>query len=276
MTAATINTIHNNHPSNQNSNQYNHPAQPKPPTLYLIHGWGMNQAVWQLISQKLAQHFNIIYLDLPGYGESADHFPANYSLENISNQVSEKITQKGILLGWSLGGLVAQYIAIHQPKKISGLVCLATTPKFEQTENWPGIKAEVLNAFQLQLSQNYARTIDKFLAIQMMGSETARQDIKQIKALLMQYPAPVETVLSQGLALLNTVDLSAQINQINSPTLRLYGKLDSLVPIKAVDLIQKLHSSSQAFIFAKASHAPFISHPDEFVSAVVSFKSHVI
>ena len=238
--------------------------------LYLIHGWGMNRSVWQTIAPQLEAVFNLHFLDLPGYGESCDRYPNEYSLANISKQIAGDIEKPGIVIGWSLGGLVAQYIAINFPNKIKQLICLASTPKFQACETWHGIKPEVLTLFQQQLSNDYQKTIERFLAIQTMGSDSARQDVKQLKDLLAQYPSPSEAVLAAGLTILAETDLRTEIKRIQIPTLRLYGKLDSLVPSKAIDEIAQLQPEANQFIFNKASHAPFISHPTEFSQALLA------
>lgn len=238
--------------------------------LYLIHGWGMNKAIWQPISQSLAEHFEIHLLDLPGYGNAHAQYPANYSLANISQQLAEQITTPGIVLGWSLGGLVAQQIAISQAEKVTYLICLASTPCFQAQTEWPGIRPQVLQTFQQQLANDYQKTIERFLAIQTMGSTTAKQDIKLIKQLLMQHTSPCQQVLAAGLDILEQADLRLNIADIKAPCARLYGKLDSLVPAKAIEPIQQLHPQSQSYLFEKASHAPFISHPDEFSQVILS------
>ncbi len=238
--------------------------------LYLIHGWGMNKAVWQPLLSQIESLFNIHLLDLPGYGDSHQTYPSEYSLANISEQIANQIKQPGILLGWSLGGLVAQHIAIHQPQTLTHLVCLASTPKFQAELEWRGIKPEVLTTFQQQLANDYHKTIERFLAIQAMGSDTARQDVKQLKNLLMQYQTPCEPVLAAGLNILAQADLRAELNKIQTPTIRFYGKLDSLVPIKAADAIAQLQPEAKQITFAKASHAPFISHATQFSQAMLA------
>ena len=55
------------------------------------------------------------------------------------------------------------------------------------------------------------------------------------------------------------------------PFLRLYGYLDGLVPRKVVPMLDKLWPHSESYIFAKAAHAPFISHPVEFCHLLVAF-----
>lgn len=238
--------------------------------LYLIHGWGMNKAIWQPITYSLTEYFEIHLLDLPGYGDAHASYPANYSLTNISQQLAEQIEVPGLILGWSLGGLVAQKIAISNPEKLTYLISLASTPCFQAHTKWPGIRPEILQTFQQQLANDYQKTIERFLAIQAMGSTTAKQDIKLIKQLLMQHTSPCKNVLAAGLSILEQADLRLNIADIKTPCTRLYGKLDSLVPAKAIAPIQQLHPQSQYYVFEKASHAPFISHPDEFSQVILS------
>ena len=56
------------------------------------------------------------------------------------------------------------------------------------------------------------------------------------------------------------------------PHLRIYGYLDGLVPRKVVPMLDALWPQSESLVFAKAAHAPFISHPAEFCAALVALK----
>ena len=82
------------------------------------------------------------------------------------------------------------------------------------------------------------------------------------------YPEPHTKALEAGLQILKSVDLREEVAQLDIPTLRIYGRLDSIVPEKAVPVIKDCHPTSESVVIRKASHAPFISHQDEFVSAI--------
>ena len=226
----------------------------------------MNRAVWQPTFEQLSQQTNrpLIALDLPGYGNSINQLPNNYNLAEISQQVATHITQPGSIVGWSLGGLVAQQIAINQPDLVGQLILVGSTPFFAAADEWPGIQDKVLHNFQQQLKLDYKKTLERFLAIQAMGSTDAKQDIKTLKSLLLTCDEPNADALAAGLVILQTADLREQINQISAPTYRLYGKLDSLVPKAVISQIEALQPTSTSYVFDKASHAPFISHADEF------------
>jgi len=250
--------------------------------VVFIHGWGVNSAVWQPIVQQLEKTLEITTVDLPGFGFNLSESLTPYSLTKVVDLIQASLKQPSVIVGWSLGGLIATDLALRYPDKVLGLVTVASSPCFLAKEksvnetgyafnSWPGIQPEVLKMFHQQLAQNTKKTIDGFLKIQAMGSPHVRQDIKVIRDLVMQYELPHEKTLDESLALLETVDLRNQLQQINTPTLRLYGKLDGLVPKAAIDLVSNLMPKSDVHIFDKASHAPFISHPKAFNEVLLNW-----
>lgn len=236
--------------------------------LVFIHGWGLNSAVWQSTIQPLQYDFDITTVDLPGFGLNIDNSLSHYSLESVVEKIQLSIDKPAVYIGWSLGGLVATQLAINFPEKVLGCITVASSPCFLKKEMseiiWPGIEPNVLKIFHQQLAQDTKKTIDGFLKIQAMGSPHIRQDIKTIRDLVMEYPLPTRKTLDDSLQLLESVDLRAQVSNLTLPFLRLYGKLDSLVPKDVIEQVRLLLPNSQQYIFDKASHAPFISHADEF------------
>ncbi|WP_075594301.1 pimeloyl-ACP methyl ester esterase BioH [Pseudoalteromonas sp. PAB 2.2] len=239
--------------------------------MVLLHGWGMNQGVWQVIMPELTFFHDgaVRCLDLPGFG-NAQSIPTPYTLHAAAEQLSSELNEGSILVGWSLGGLFALYIAAHWPDKVAKVLLVASTPFFAQHDDWPGIKPDVLNAFKDQLVSHREKTIERFLAIQAMGSESARDDIKQLKLLLNQYPAPKEQALSAGLDILQHDDLRAMFAQLTVPIVGIFGRLDALVPYRALKKMQALQPNFDYEVIDKASHAPFISHKAAFITALKS------
>lgn len=237
--------------------------------LVLLHGWGLNAEIWHCIREELASHFTLHLMDLPGFGRSRG-FGA-MSLDEMAQQVLDAAPQNAVWLGWSLGGLVASQIALSRPDRVKALVTVASSPCFSAQDAWPGIKPEVLAGFQQQLSEDFQRTVERFLALQTMGTETARKDARTLKQTVLSLPMPEVEVLNGGLELLKTVDLRAPLASLTIPHLRIYGYLDGIVPRKVAPLLDDLWPKSQSMVVAKAAHAPFISHPDEFCSALTVF-----
>lgn len=88
---------------------------------------------------------------------------------------------------------------------------------------------------------------------------------------LAERPAPQLAALEAGLGLLAEVDLRDELTPLSLPWLRVYGRLDSLVPKASIPLLDERYPSSRSVVLEKASHAPFISHPQQFIEIIEHF-----
>lgn len=239
--------------------------------LVLLHGWGMNSGAFDHWLPFLESECRVTLIDLPGFGMNNSIAIDSFSLQDIAMLVQRSIPQGAILLGWSLGGLIAQQIAVQQPSLLSGLVTVASSPCFSQQRGWAGIKPDLLKTFQAQLALSYEKTLERFLAIQAMGNENPRAQVRALKTAIKNYPAPSQSALKKGLELLEFSDIRHLIGKITVPTLRIYGKRDALVPNRVIDDIHHLHPQSDCVILSNASHAPFMSDPEKSTQLLLQF-----
>ncbi|BET95185.1 pimeloyl-ACP methyl ester esterase BioH [Xenorhabdus taiwanensis] len=244
-----------------------------PRDLVMLHGWGLNAEVWRSVETRLASHFRLHLVDLPGYGRSQAY--SAMSLADMADIVWQQAPANALWLGWSLGGLVASRIALDHPAQVAGLITVASSPKFSADGDWPGIKPEVLRAFEYQLSADFQKTVERFLALQTLGTDSARQDARVLKSVILNQPMPTVEVLNAGLEILRIDDLREELSQLQLPFLRLYGYLDGLVPRKIASQLDKAWPHTHSVIMRNAAHAPFISHPDEFVDVLTNFASDI-
>ncbi len=247
----------------------------KGPNLVLLHGWGLHGGIWQTILPQLEQSFTVYNVDLPGFGKSKfqdNDCKTPYDIHYLLEAVGQVLPQKCYLMGWSLGGLVATALAARYEDKIEKLITVASSPCFVANENWPfGMNKQVLESFIGLLSEDFKATLNRFLMIQTMGSATQKQDVAQLKETVYKYGLPSKKALSGGLQILHDVDLRETMNKLTMPLLRIYGKLDTLVPVKSANLVSGYVSDSQSVIFKKSGHAPFLSESEEFIKQVVGF-----
>ena len=97
------------------------------PTVVLIHGFGLNRAMWQWQLPALTPHFSVLTYDLLGHGESPP--PAGTpSLAKFSGQLLRLMDRCGIeraaLVGFSLGGMIARRAALDHADRVSALAIL--------------------------------------------------------------------------------------------------------------------------------------------------------
>lgn len=247
--------------------------------IVVLHGWGLNANIWTPVVDPLAREGRLHRLDLPGYGDSPWPDNRELSFENLCQLTLEALPEKCHLIGWSLGGLVATQLALNHPERFHSLTTVASSPYFPAQDSWPGIEPHVLNTFAKQLSKDFKRTVERFLALQSLGSPHAREDIKQIKEWLFAKPMASVEVLDAGLDMLATVDLRQQLKHLQVPLLRLYGRLDALVPVAVAEQVTQLLpaelASEQPIVAPHCSHAPFISDAEGFMAALRPFLQRV-
>lgn len=242
-----------------------------------LHGWGLHKGIWEPILDKLSPHIHIRCIDLPGFG-SSDWSEALVDFEKAVEEVERHIqsVESGpvSLLGWSLGGLFAIELARRAQLDIQGLALVASSPKFIADQEWPGIKENVLTVFQKQLHQDYEATIERFLAVQAMGSPLMKREIRQMHKLITGAPTPQEGALLAGLDWLLRIDLSDAFANLTLPTLRMYGRFDSLVPAAQADFFQNPKDTTT--IFEHSAHTPFFSEPENFTESLLAYNQSLI
>lgn len=72
------------------------------PDLVLLHGWAMHSGVWNGVRERLARHFRLFLVDLPGHGFSPACEPG--TLERVVEMISDILPPSCMVCGWSLGG----------------------------------------------------------------------------------------------------------------------------------------------------------------------------
>ncbi len=184
--------------------------------LVLIHGWGMNAAVWQPLLQPLSARFRLHRLELPGHGEQP--FAGERSLRQWAETLLAQAPEQACWLGWSLGGQVALQAALLAPQRVRALLLCASVPHFTRSEDWPNaLPVGTLSQFAEQLKQDYHATLGRFLALQVRGSEQGRAVLRQLQQGLRQRPEADPEALDVGLQLLRNSDLRDPLNEIRCP-----------------------------------------------------------
>lgn len=240
------------------------------PNLVLIHGWGMHGGVWDGVKEGLARHFRLHLVDLPGYGESPPLALAG--LENMARAVADALPGSFHLCGWSLGGLVAQELALLFPDRVARLILTGATPCFAVRADWTcAVERDVLREFAVALESDYESTLRRFLALQVRGDDAARPVLKRLRDLLFARGKPDAEALRAGLHILLETDLRTRLTGWQKPTLLLQGERDLLTPPEAVRWAAGQNEMAHARIVPGAAHAVFLSHPDLFVESITGF-----
>lgn len=234
------------------------------PDMVLLHGWGMHGGYWDGLVSEMKGNYRVHCLDLPGHGSSDYH--AEQTLQDyaevIVQNLREHIESPAVLVGWSLGGLIAQRMVLDHPQLFERLILMASTPCFVQREGWPhAMPAEVLQGFAGNLLADYRGTLNRFLALQVRGSEQQQQGLRELKARLFAHGEPSQEALRTGLGLLRDSDLRQELPRLQGPVCVIGGERDTLVPARVLGEITRLLPAAVTHNIKGAGHAPFLSHP---------------
>jgi pimeloyl-ACP methyl ester carboxylesterase len=177
------------------------------PTIVLVHGLGSRSGHWLPVARRLARHHHVELVDLPGHGDT--RMPAPFSLDRaeaaLDRALAEISSEPVILVGHSLGGLVAAAEAIDHPRRVKGLVLVETAlkPQADRAE-----RAAMLTA----LDGDYAAVLRS--AYESFGRDSAQglalyEEVRQLD------PASIKPWIRLALS----TDLSREAEHLQVPVL---------------------------------------------------------
>jgi pimeloyl-[acyl-carrier protein] methyl ester esterase len=241
------------------------------PDLVLLHGWGLHGGMWGPWLDRLADHARLHVVDLPGHGHSGWPVDA-HDLGGLARAVHPHVPRDAIVLGWSLGGMLALELARRHPRHLRALILMATTPKFLAAPDWEhGLAPTVLAEFTQGLAQDYRRTVQNFLMLQTRGDEHALETLRRLRGRLAAHGEPDRRALAAGLDVLRNTDLRDALPRITLPALVIAGEHDRLTPPGAGHELATRLPMARFGLVERSGHAPFLSHPDAVLAEVLGF-----
>lgn len=241
------------------------------PALVLLHGWAMHGGVFAPLRSALADRFEVITVDLPGHGGSCGS-ALPLTLEAVSDALAEALPPRAVLLGWSLGGLLAMAHALRHPARVRGLCLIAASPRFVHAPDWPeGMDPRVFEAFGEELARDYRGTLDRFLMLEAQGSTPLRDTLRLLRDAVDARGEPDARALREGLTLLHDADLRGGLGALSMPSLWLAGRRDRLVSPAAMREAAGRARDARVQVFEHAGHAPFLTAPGAVADALTAF-----
>jgi len=240
------------------------------PDVVLLHGWGMNAGVWSTLRERLAEDYRVTLIELPGHGASA-YDECRCSLEAWAEAVLEAAPAQAIWIGWSLGGAIAQWVALNRPERLEKLVVVTGTPRFVEADGWQGMNAKVYDGFSAALADDHNQALGQFLSLQVQGGSEARKTLRWLRQEINARPEPKSAALKNGLELLKTIDLREPLAHLSCPSLWFFGQRDTLVSSEIADKVKAILPTAETVVLARCAHAPFLSHREETLEQLQNF-----
>ena len=234
--------------------------------LVLLHGWAMHGGVFAPLVEALRDRCTMHVVDLPGHGRSSE---CTVSLQPAAcaKAIAARVPP-ALWLGWSLGGLYALQAALDFPQQVQGLAMLCASPRFVRGDDWPyAVSPEILQNFGHDLGSDYEGTLERFLALEALGSDCAQADLRKLRADTFSEHRPDVRALVEGLDVLEHADLRARLQELARPSAWIAGRRDRLIPWQAMQWSAAQCAGAFTCVTG-GGHAPFIGHTGEVVTAL--------
>jgi pimeloyl-ACP methyl ester carboxylesterase len=239
------------------------------PPLVLVHGLGYARWGWGPLPELLERDFELVLLDNRGIGES-EVPPGPYSAADMAQDVLGVLDATGLsrahVLGTSLGGMVAQELALAAPERVDRLVLVCTTPG--------GAGAFPLPERTLALLRE-APTLDPATALRRFVANALAPDapeslVDEITALRLANPPDQDGWQAQAAAG-TTYDGFDRLGAIAAPTLVLHGTADGVVDPRNAGLLAERIPNAEVELFEGGGHLFFWEQPERFAARVRRF-----
>lgn len=242
--------------------------------LVFIHGWAMSGKVWR-IRKRYAGGNRLIIPDLRGHGLSSAP-AAGYSLENFAADLVDLFDElqldRAILIGWSMGVLVALEAFPLLRERLAALVLVSGTPRFTVAADYPhGLPPAEPKGLGLLLKRDFRNTVsDFFCGMFAKGElEAGGQDRQVFQDIMAQLPARHAAL--EALVSLAGADLRSALPTVDRPVLLIHGSADTIcLPSASCFMAERLPNARLAMVEG-AGHAPFLSRPADFALLLKEF-----
>ncbi|TXT59655.1 MAG: hypothetical protein BAJALOKI1v1_1390012 [Promethearchaeota archaeon] len=242
--------------------------------LVMIMGLSANSQWWDenLITQ-LSEKYKVMIFDNRGTGRSEDpgtEFTLKDLAEDTVNLMEKVGISKAYILGISMGGMIAQHIALNFPEKVIKLILCSTYCGGSKSVP-PG--PDVL---QKLMKPRKGRPIEEIMSemIPLLYTEeyiaNNPNNIEEAKENMIKYPISAENYQRQGKAIFSH-NTCRKLKTLSVPTLIMHGEKDILLPPKNADILHDLIPFSQMEKFGNSGHALFSQETDAVVSRLLTF-----
>jgi pimeloyl-ACP methyl ester carboxylesterase len=244
--------------------------------LVLISGLGYNQWQWHKMVPGLAEHFQVIAFDNRGVGQTA--VPAGpYTAAMLAADTASLLRELGItkahVIGHSMGGFIAQEMALSYPDMVDKLILASTN--FGGPRHLP-ITAEAMTVLSDVTSDPVTRFKNGLAVSTAPGWSEANgpmiDEWLQWRIANPINPAAYQAQMAIGLGLLTEeACFEHRLADIQAPTLILFGAHDKVVPPGNADLLAAKITHSTVYILPDAGHFFPIETPDEANGVIIEF-----
>lgn len=240
--------------------------------LVMIRGLGSNLDHWYPQMPALKQRFRVLTFDNPGIARTKDVITP-YSIQKMAKNIVGLMDAAGVekanLFGLSMGGMIAQELALNFPERIQRLIlCVTHCGKSHSIP--PSDKVNQLFAAMIKEGTNEAKAA---AASVMFAPETLKnqpETAAEYAKVSMKHPASTNILIKQSQAI-QEFDTWERLSEIKAPTLILGADKDVLIPMGNLNIIADRIPNTKLLFIKGGGHQVLVEQADACNAAIIDF-----
>jgi pimeloyl-ACP methyl ester carboxylesterase len=241
--------------------------------LLLIQGLGQSSWPGRRLAPSFADRRRVILFDNRGTGRSPKEPPPE-SIEQLASDAAAvldgRIDGQADVMGHSMGGYIAQTLALQRPDLVRSLVLVGTGAGEPTHEHVPEATNSAWLAHAHLPPEEYARGT-MHLSFAEGWKEAHEEEYERMVRERIEHPTPPECWRAQYDACLRFIQQGLPIETISVPTLVVHGDVDRVVPVSNGRAIAARIPGAELEIFPGSGHYPYFEDPERFARVVGDF-----
>ena len=220
-------------------------------TIVYLHGWGQNIEMMKPIADPFSDEFNILIMDLPGFGastEPGDVWSCYDYVECIHEMLEKLEIEKPIMIGHSFGGKLSLLYASKYPTE---KVVVFGSPFKKEIEKL-SLKTKVLKKLKTVPGINKLEGFAK----KHIGSTDYRNSSEMMRKIMVEHV---------------NLEITEEVKKIKCPTLIVWGTLDEAVPVERAYELEKLIKDSGRVIYQGCTHYAYLERLNQTINVLWNF-----
>jgi len=233
------------------------------PAVLFVHGWACNRTFWERQVHALRDRYTVVTVDLRGHGESArprTGYTVGAMVGDLERLVRALAVSGVALVGWSMGGVLAQELAARLGERVTALGLVSTPagglahPK----------TAEPAADIEAVISAHFPEFIRRFAANFFragVASPLYRWAVSQVR----KTPPHVVAACFDAPPMAETW---RHLGELRVPTTVMHGRHDTIVPLANGEYLASHIPGGRLMVFEESGHTPFLEEPEAFNAAL--------
>jgi pimeloyl-ACP methyl ester carboxylesterase len=243
------------------------------PAVVLVHGFASSIYTWADVLPRLADRYDVVAIDLPGFGGSdmPPRLDGATALRLLPEVMDGLGLERASIVGNSLGGAIGAATAAHRPERVEKLVLIDAAAYNLSRQDRPAL----LRAMG-RVPAGLVRRLPTRTLMRLGLEQVFHDDTKVTAERVEEYLAPMARpgALEAAHALLTSGEdfgLPAALRRVRAPTLVIWGREDTWVPVAHADLFVRDIPGARKVVLDACGHVPQEERPEEVAALIADF-----